>query len=317
LSARMNNGRKAPGNYLSTPALAKGLASAVAPRPAGALFKLPAGTSIVPTGLLGKLTAKPAAVGKMPDKFAPEHWEQPRDQTGLRLLGDVCGMMGTCEWKYPLRDDSRRSYAGYLKSPFGKEQLDAFFGSVANGVDWQQPVGPRGQPIPRKTAWMVASGCSCTYRYGQIEVQPQEYPPWMRELMQTVMPYFGLSKEEEWPNGCNLNLYDDGGMSVGWHADDEKLFQGKFKDIRILSFSLGVARKFDLRRNWPEDGETSGVSMRLGNGDLCTMEGMTQKHFQHRVPKEGNVQGPRINLTWRWVEAHGPRCPATRVRPAR
>ena len=29
---------------------------------------------------------------------------------------------------------------------------------------------------------------------------------------------------EDWPDSCNLNLYTDGGMSVGWHADDEALF---------------------------------------------------------------------------------------------
>lgn len=28
-----------------------------------------------------------------------------------------------------------------------------------------------------------------------------------------------------------------------------------------------------------------------------TMEGMMQKHFQHRIPKGGCVE-PRINLTW-------------------
>eukprot|EP00971_Amphidinium_carterae_P050705 998363-Amphidinium_carterae.1 len=26
---------------------------------------------------------------------------------------------------------------------------------------------------------------------------------------------------------------------VGWHADNEKLFQGKFRDCRIISLSLG------------------------------------------------------------------------------
>eukprot|EP00419_Tripos_fusus_P030741 CAMPEP_0172768436 /NCGR_PEP_ID=MMETSP1074-20121228/184745_1 /TAXON_ID=2916 /ORGANISM="Ceratium fusus, Strain PA161109" /LENGTH=173 /DNA_ID=CAMNT_0013603837 /DNA_START=1 /DNA_END=519 /DNA_ORIENTATION=- len=45
-----------------------------------------------------------------------------------------------------------------------------------------------------------------------------------------------------------------------------------------------------------------------------TMEGMVQKHYMHRVPKEDNIEGPRINLTWRWVVRHRPRCPATRAR---
>merc|ERR1719330_2096516 len=135
----------------------------------------------------------------------------------------------------------------------------------------------------------------------------------MIKLMELTMPSCGLSDKNDWPNCCNLNLYDDGGMSVGWHADDERLFQGKFQDIRILSLSLGVTRKFVLRQNWPADGE-GPITLSLGSGDICTMEGMLQKHYQHRVPKEAMVQGPRINLTWRWVVQHETRCPAKRPR---
>lgn len=101
---------------------------------------------------------------------------------------------------------------------------------------------------------------------------------------------------------------------MGWHSDDEKLFQGKFQDILIVSLSLGVARKFELRVNWPENGERTVRNIRLGAGDLMTMEGMTQKHYMHRVPKEDNIQGPRINLTWRWIVRHTAKCPASRAR---
>merc|ERR1711862_338785 len=118
-----------------------------------------------------------------------------------------------------------------------------------------------------------------------------------------LMPFCGLPDATAWPNSCNLNLYEDGGMSVGWHSDDERLFNGKFQDIRIISFSLGARRKFELRPNWPDTGMVPIKPVLLGNGDLMTMEGMTQKHFQHRVPKEA-VQGPRINLTWRWTLKH-------------
>lgn len=157
-------------------------------------------------------------------------------------------------------------------------------------------------------------GCSCKYRYGRIEVEPQIFPAWMMQLMAVLMPMCGIADQKDWPNSANLNLYEDGGMSVGWHSDDESLFQGKFNDIRIISFSLGVTRKFELRLNWPEQGERAVKNVMLGDGDLCTMEGMFQKHFQHRVPKEGHVEGRRINLTWRWVMKHTPRCPAARMR---
>merc|ERR1711972_757559 len=147
-----------------------------------------------------------------------------------------------------------------------------------------------------------------------IEVEPQTYPPWMLQIMTVIMPLAGLPDANSWPNSCNLNLYEDGGMSVGWHSDDESLFQGKFQDCRIISFSPGAKRKFELRANWPEEGEKPVRVIMLGDGDLCTMEGMVQKHFMHRVPREGGVDGPRINMTWRYNVKHTPRCPAARSR---
>jgi len=247
-----------------------------------------------------------------PERFSESQWEKPRTENGLQTLGEIApqGM----EWSYVLNDESRRSFAAYLSCPFTKEQTGQFFEQAKEGTDWQQPEGAHG-PIPRKTAWMVdRSGCNCMYRYGSIEVPPQIYPQWMMEVMTLIMPMCGLSDPRMWPNCCNMNLYEDGGMSVGWHSDDEALFQGKFNDIRIISLSLGVRRKFELRANWPDKGEMAVRTMMLGDGDLCTMEGMTQKHFQHRVPKEGNVNGPRINLTWRWNVKHTPKCPVGRKR---
>lgn len=134
-----------------------------------------------------------------------------------------------------------------------------------------------------------------------MTVQPTPYPAWMIELMKEVMPYCGLKELNEMPDSCNLNLYEDKTQMVGWHADDEDLFQGKFQDCRIISLSLGATRQFELELNWPEEGESLGASQQLADGDLCTMEGMTQKHYMHRVPEEEGPVGQRINLTWRWI----------------
>merc|ERR1712048_778899 len=179
---------------------------------------------------------------------------------------------------------------------------------MGDGTSWFQPEGPLGL-IPRKTAWMVKGGCSCTYRYGGIEVVPQAFPGWMIELLQIYMPYCGLGEPDAWPDSCNVNFYENGAQSVGWHTDDELLFQGMVQDIRIISLSLGQIRKFDIKLNWPEDDERPVERLRLGNGCLCTMEGMVQKHFLHRVPKEAENLGPRINLTWRWILKHTKTCP--------
>merc|ERR1712232_1114877 len=132
----------------------------------------------------------------------------------------------------------------------------------------------------------------------------------MNDLFEVIMPLCGLCLSSEYPDACNLNLYENGGDAVGWHADDEPLFQGMHQDIRIISLSLGQDRTFELKRNWPEKDEGGECfEVALGNGDVMTMEGMTQKHYQHRVPPADNVVGPRINLTWRWVLKHDDDCP--------
>lgn len=160
---------------------------------------------------------------------------------------------------------------------------------------------------------MVSGDCTCTYRYGGVDVEPQGFPRWMEEIMQAYMPLCGIESREQWPNSCNLNLYKDGSMAVGWHADDEQLFQGKFRDIRILSVSLGATRTFELRPAVLE-GDTESrekLRMNLHNGDVCSMEGLVQKHYHHKVPKE-EADGPRINLTWRWILKHGLNCPCAK-----
>merc|ERR1719163_1365513 len=106
------------------------------------------------------------------------------------LLGE---MNPNFRWDYVLNDDSRRAYAGYLPCPFTKELTKQWFDEAKEGTDWKQPEGPMG-PIPRKTAWMVApGGCSCMYRYGRIEVEPQPFPPWMIQMMTAIMPLAGIN----------------------------------------------------------------------------------------------------------------------------
>ena len=138
---------------------------------------------------------------------------------------------------------------------------------------------------------------------------PSPFPPWMTDLMQLVMPSCGLTDPEKWPDSCNLNYYADGGHSVGWHADNEDLFMGKHIDVRIISLSLGATRRFELRPIWPTDAERKTIfAVDLVDGAICCMEGMTQKHFHHRIPEQKDQHAPRINLTWRWILEHTSEC---------
>jgi len=95
-------------------------------------------------------------------------------------------------------------------------------------------------------------------------------------------------------------------QAVGWHADDEDLFQATTDDALIISLSLGAPRIFEVR---PKDDPRRVTRMELRDGDICTMEGLMQKNYEHRIPPQRNVNQGRINLTWRWIRSHQRGCP--------
>lgn len=250
---------------------------------------------------------KKKSPGPPPERLGEDGaWEKSRQVQQLQLVSELAPKHA--KWDYRLMDESRRCFAAFHPSPVNHDCLNNLFHTIKNGTEWLQPKGPLGV-IPRKTAWMVAPGCECPYNYGGIEVKAQVFPTWMFEVMRIYMPLCGFAEQSKWPNSCNLNLYENGSQSVGWHADDEALFQGLRNDIRILSLSLGQRRKFRLKKTWPQEGEEPDChTFMLSSGMLCTMEGMVQKHYQHCVPKEKEDLGPRINLTWRWIVKHHKVC---------
>lgn len=144
-------------------------------------------------------------------------------------------------------------------------------------------------------------------------------------------------------NSCNLNYYPQGG-GVGFHADDEFLFDGLEQSVRIVSLSLASpinnsissekeeeednkqrswgSRRFQIRKKEvDEDGNSSNPKhnieskikeITLRHGDLITMEGFFQKYYLHSIwpgdskdhQNHPNTQGERINLTWRTIVKH-------------
>jgi len=125
---------------------------------------------------------------------------------------------------------------------------------------------------------------------------------------------------EAWPDSVNLNLYEDGSETLGWHADDEPLFGGLHSDCCIVSVSLGAPRAFELALRDPaaESGPHPRPLLQkvwrteLCAGDVCVMEGRLQRHYLHQVPMTSgpaSTVGPRVNLTYRWILQHGRVCP--------
>ena len=159
---------------------------------------------------------------------------------------------------------------------------------------------------PPETRWHQAQPAHCLVRGG---TQPMTFPKWLTVIMEAVMPQCGLLDPASWPTCCNLNYYLTPHDTVGPHADDEPLFEGKQRNITIMSLSLGGTRRFSIYR----DRRDLIASVLLRNGDLLVMELRTQsllKHGLDKLPNNTGEDAQRINLTWRWLSAHRPGCPA-------
>ena len=112
----------------------------------------------------------------------------------------------------------------------------------------------------------------------------------------------------ELPTGVNLNWYAGWGSSIPWHSDNEPLFGDQSDPKVIVSMSLGSSVGFRVcrrgRRNAPS-------SIKLDHGDLLVMDELAQSEYEHSTSSE--LQGPRVNLTYRWISQHAPVCKALRA----
>ncbi|CAB9504048.1 expressed unknown protein [Seminavis robusta] len=248
------------------------------------------------------------------------------------------------QWKPIVEDSETKSYSYYL--PYSttsttnnfatREQLDRWFHTLSSLEDdetaWSD-AHYQGELLLRKTAWVVLDDrCTCEYGYSdtwQPISKSQALQLVVQEITAAVTACCGGCATSI--NSCNLNYYPQGG-GVGFHADDEFLFDGRRRPTRIISLSLGAApsnnssnkdwgaRKFLIRpqKDTPEDDVQDQYhdvqhEIMLRHGDLLTMEGMFQNHYFHSVwPGDSKAyqdhhpwtQGERINLTWRTIVQH-------------
>ena len=63
-----------------------------------------------------------------------------------------------------------------------------------------------------------------------------------------------------------------------------------------------------MRRGWWCDVPSP---IQLDHGDLLVMDGLAQSEYEHRTVS--GLQGPRFNLTYRWVTQHAASCPLAGV----
>ena len=164
-----------------------------------------------------------------------------------------------------------------------------------------------------KTAWVTPGhDCLCSYKYGHgAAVRPQTNKAvWdgVISLWGRVAPFLSpWCGKKELPTGVNLNHYDGSRSCVRWHSDNESLFGPRDSPKLIVSLSLGNPVEFKVRR--VSDSVTSSVT--LDHGDVLVMDGSAQSEYLHCTMP--GLQGPRVNLTYRWVAQHTASCPLAGV----
>lgn len=180
----------------------------------------------------------------------------------------------------------------YAPDFFSEEESDVYFRELLQGINWQQEsirMFGRELPMPRLTAWYGDKG----YTYSGLHNRPQPWLPLLQELKEKVEQASGQSY-----NSVLLNLYRSGSDSMGWHADDEPELG---QEPGIASLSFGGERSFKFRHRTRKD--LKPVSITLRHGSLLLMQGPTQHHWLHHIPKTARFVQPRINLTFRHVKA--------------
>ena len=164
-----------------------------------------------------------------------------------------------------------------------------------------------------KTAWVTPGhDCLCSYKYGHgAAVRPQTNKAiWdgVISLWGRVAPFLSpWCGKKELPTGVNLNHYDGSRSCVRWHSDNEALFGPRDSPKLIVSLSLGNPVEFKVRR--VSDSVTSSIT--LDHGDVLVMDGSAQSEYLHCTMP--GLQGPRVNLTYRWVAQHTASCPLAGV----
>ena len=112
-------------------------------------------------------------------------------------------------------------------------------------------------------------------------------------------------------NSALANLYRNHRDSMGLHADDEPELGAQ---PVIASLSLGEERAFRFKHRYRRD--LKPVRLVLPSGSLLVMAGDTQRYWKHELPKQTRPCGPRINLTFRYIQP-GSRSPLGRSVAAR
>ena len=179
----------------------------------------------------------------------------------------------------------------YVENYFNADECIYLFKSLKDKIKWKQDyikMYGKSHPLPRLTAWY--GDMNKTYTYSGIPMTPNLWNTELIQIKKKVDQYTKINF-----NSVLLNYYRSGNDSVSWHSDDED----ELGDKPIIgSVSFGGTRKFRLRN---KINKKLIHNIDLKNGSLLIMRELTQKYWEHEIPKTKKPVEERINLTFRSI----------------
>ena len=179
----------------------------------------------------------------------------------------------------------------YVENYFNEDECIYYFKSLKDKIKWKQDyinMFGKSHPLPRLTAWY--GDRKKTYTYSGIPMTPNLWNTELLQIKKKVDQYAKINF-----NSVLLNYYRSGNDSVSWHSDDED----ELGDKPIIgSVSFGGTRKFRLRN---KNNKKLIQNIELKNGSLLIMSELTQKYWEHEIPKTKKIVEERINLTFRLI----------------
>ena len=189
-------------------------------------------------------------------------------------------------------DLGKGSFTEYDPEWIEASEASELHARLTDELEWsERPIYAFGKPLmqPRLIAW----GGRVPYRYSGQTLPIQEIPEALSALMNRVSEFTNTPY-----NHVLLNRYRDGRDNMGMHADNEPELG---KNPTIAAVSLGVPRWFVI---CPKGKRANRFTkkFKLTHGSLLVMRGTMQHQWRHGVPKMGDVDGERINVTFRLLK---------------
>lgn len=178
----------------------------------------------------------------------------------------------------------------FLENFYSSSESTHLLNYLLNELPWKSgeiKLFGKVYPIPRKEVYFSDNKLSYSYSGKELIIDI-----WDENVLEIKSRVEALLNVEF--NACLSNLYRNGKDSNGWHADNEKELG---KNPIIASLSFGATRRFDLRHQSTKE----KLSFQLTSGSLLVMGGEMQHFWKHQIPKQKNVNDPRVNLTFRQV----------------